>query len=309
MYIGIDLGGTNLKTGVIDEKGEIVHQYSQATRANKGLDYVLNNLKRIIYGLMQKFPDVKSIGIGIPGVVDEEGTVIISPNLPEWNDVPLGKFLKNIFTLPSFIDNDANVAARAEMELGAGVDAKNFLYVTLGTGAGGAIVLNREIYKGEGLGAGEFGHMIIDMNEIDEKEETYRNGIIEKYVGRNFITDYGRKFIEDYPDSLLHTYDRPDPYFISEAISKSDVAAREIFTIVGTRLGIGLASAMNLLDIGLVIVGGGISQAHPHLLNTALKTVKERTLPPISERANIVQAKFTKDAGIIGAGLLGKHSV
>jgi len=308
MCIG-DRGGTNLKTGIINDKGEIIHQYSQATRANKGLDYVLNNLKRIIYGLMKKYPDVKSIGIGIPGIVNEEGTVLISPNLPEWNDVPLGKFLRNIFTLPSFIDNDANVAAIAEMELGAAKDAKNFIYITLGTGAGGSIIINRSIYRGEGLAAGEFGHMIIDMNDTENDGQSFRCGIVEKYIGRNFITEFAKKYIENVPDSLLHTYDRPDPYFISEAISKSDVAARDIFTIVGTRLGIGLASAMNLLDIGLVVIGGGISQAHPHLLNTALQTVRDRTLPPISARANIVQAKFTKDAGIIGAGLLGRQSL
>ena len=307
MYIGIDLGGTNLKAGVLNEKGDIVYQHAQATRANKGLEYVLNNLKRIIYNMLDKFKDVKAIGIGIPGIIDEEGTVKISPNLPEWIDVPLGIFLKNIFPLPSIVDNDANAAALAELELGAAKDANNFLYVTLGTGAGGAIVLNREIYRGEGLAAGEFGHMIIDLNAPLDEAAPYRTGIVEKYVGRNHITNFGREFIKNYPDSLLHKYDRPDPYFISEALSKGDEAAKELFTIIGTKFGIGLASALNLLDIGLVIVGGGISQAHPHLLDTAERVLKERTLPPISERAEVRKAKFTKDAGIIGAALLGKR--
>ena len=306
MYIGIDLGGTNLKAGVLNEKGEIVHQFAQATRANKGLEYVLNNLKRIIYNMLNKYKDVKTIGIGIPGIIDEEGTVKISPNLPEWVDVPLGKFLNNIFPLPSVIDNDANAAAIAELELGAAQDAQNFLYVTLGTGAGGAIVLNRHLYRGEGLAAGEFGHIIINADAQVNKDAPYRTGIVEKFVGRNHITAFGREFLKNYPDSLLHKYDRPDPYFISEALSKGDEAAKELFTIIGTKLGIGLASALNLLDIGLVIVGGGISQAHPHLLDTAEKVLKERTLPPISERAQIRKAKFTKDAGIIGAALLGK---
>ena len=306
MYIGIDLGGTNLKSGVLNDDGEIVFQYTQATRANKGKDYVLNNLKQIIYKILDKFNNIKAIGIGIPGVVDDVGTVKISPNLPEWVDVPLGKFLQNIFTIPSIVDNDANAAAIAELELGAAKGANNFIYVTLGTGAGGAIVINRELYRGEGRAAGEFGHMIIDMNAPLDKETPYRTGIIEKYVGRNHITEFGREFLKDHPDSLLHKYDRPDPYFISEALSKGDEAAKELFTIVGTKLGIGLASAVNLLDIGLIVIGGGISQAHPHLLDTAERVLKERTLPPISERAQIRKAKFTKDAGIIGAALLGK---
>ena len=309
MYIGIDLGGTNLKYGVIDDDGNIVFQYAQATKANKGLDYVLNNLKQIIYRMIEKNEGVKSIGIGIPGVVDQDGTVKISPNLPEWVDVPVGKFLKNIFSIPSIVDNDANVAALAELELGAAQDADNFLYVTLGTGAGGAIVINRQLYRGEGLAAGEFGHMIIDVNAPLDEEVPYRTGIVEKFVGRNYITDFGREFIKNYPDSLLHKYDRPDPYFISEALSNGDEAAKELFTIVGTHLGIGLASALNLLDIGLVVIGGGISQAHIHLFDTAERVLKERTLPPISERVKIRRAKFTKDAGIIGAALLGKTLV
>ena len=309
MYIGIDLGGTNLKYGIVDDKGDIVFQYAQATRANKGLDYVLNNLKQVIYKLIEKNKKVKSIGIGIPGVVDEDGTVKISPNLPDWVDVPLGKFLKNTFDLPIIVDNDANAAALAEMEFGEAKDAQNFLYVTLGTGAGGAIVINRELYRGEGLAAGEFGHIIIDVNAPLDEEYTYRTGIVETFVGRNYITAFGREFIKQYPDSLLHKYDRPDPYFISEALSKGDEAAKELFTIVGTHLGIGLASACNLLDMGLIVIGGGISQAHPHLFDTAERVLKERTLPPISERVEIRKAKFTKDAGIIGAALLGKAMV
>jgi glucokinase len=309
MYLGIDLGGTNLKAGVVDDDGNIVYQFTHATRANKGLDYVLNNLKQLIYKFLDKNKDVKSIGVGIPGIIDEDGTVKISPNLPEWVDVPLGKFLKNIFPLPTVVDNDANVAALAELEFGAAQDVDSFLYVTLGTGAGGAIVINKKIYRGEGLAAGEFGHMIIDYKAPLDEEANYRTGIVEKFVGRNHITAFGREFIKDYPDSLLHKYDRPDPYFISEALSKGDEAAKELFTIVGTNLGIGLASALNLLDIGTVVIGGGISQAHPHLLDTAEKVLKQRTLPPIAERAEIRKAKFTKDAGIIGAAMLGKRKL
>lgn len=309
MYIGLDVGGTNLKSGVLDDNGKLIFSYAQATRAQKGLDYVLNILKRSIYILLEKFPEVKAIGIGIPGIVDETGTIKISPNLPEWYDVPLGKFVRNIFSIPSIVDNDANVAAIAEMELGVGKDLQNFIYLTLGTGAGGAIVINREVYKGENLGAGEIGHLIIDMYDETEKKELYRNGILEKYVGRNQITELGYELIANYPDSLLHKYDRPDPYFISEAISLGDKAAEELFTIVGHRMGIGLASAMNFLDIGVVIVGGGISQAHPLLLNSALKTIQARALPTIAQRAEIRKARYTKDAGIIGAALLAKSLI
>ena len=310
MYIGIDLGGTNLKTGVVDENGKIVYQHTQATNAAKGLDYVLNNLKRLIYNLINKFPDVKSIGVGVPGILGSDGSVKISPNLPEWIDVPIGRFLGNVFSIPSVVDNDANVAAFAEMQLGEGKDLKNFIYVTLGTGAGGSIVINQQIYRGESLGAGEIGHMIIDVNAVPDFDQPYRTGVLEKFIGRNQITALGYEVLKSYPKSILKKFDRPDPYFVSEALNKgNDEAAELIFTKVGTYLGIALSSAMNLLDIGVVIIGGGISQAHPLLKDVTLKTIKLRALPTIAERAEVRIAKFTKDAGIIGAALMGAESV
>ncbi len=306
MYIGIDLGGTNLKAGVIDKDGNLIFQQSQATHASKGLDYVLNSLKRTISTILEKYPAIKSIGVGIPGIIENEGTVKISPNLPEWIDIPLGKFLQNLFSLPCIVDNDANVAAIAELELGAGKLANNFLYVTLGTGVGGAIILDRKIFKGEAMGAGEIGHMIIDFNAPLNSKMPFRTGVLEEYVGRNQITALGTQLIKQFPDSLLHKYGRPDPYFVSEAAQQNDPAAIEIFKQIGYTLGIGLTSALNFLDLRLVIVGGGISLAHPLLLDTALETIRERALPTIASTAQIVKAFFTKDAGIVGAALLGK---
>ena len=306
MYIGIDLGGTNLKAGVLDKNGKIIFQQSQATHASKGLDYVLNTLKRTIYAILEKYPAVESIGVGIPGIIEKEGTVKISPNLPEWIDIPLGKFLQNIFSIPCAIDNDANVAAIAELELGAGKSAKNFLYVTLGTGVGGAIIIDRKLYRGEALGAGEIGHMIIDLNAELNTKMPFRTGVLEEYIGRNQITAFGQQLIKQYPGSLLHKYGRPDPYFVSEAASQNDTAALEIFRQIGYKLGIGLTSALNFLDMRLVIIGGGISLAHQLLLDTAIETIKQRALPTIASKAEIIQAEFSKDAGIVGAALLGQ---
>jgi len=306
MYIGIDLGGTNLKAGVLNDDGKLIYQISQSTHAAKGLDYVLNNMKRVIYNFLDKFPAVKSIGVGIPGIVESDGTVKISPNLPEWVDIPLGKFLQNVFSIPSVVDNDANVAAIAEMELGAAKEANNFLYVTLGTGVGGAIVIDRKLYRGEFLGAGEIGYMIINMKEPINKAMPYKTGVLEEYIGRNRITAYGNEVLKKYPKSILKHYDRPDPYFVSEAVAKNDPAAIQIFNDIGYYMGIGIASALNLLDMRLVVIGGGISLAHPILMETALATIQERTLPTIGKQAEIRKALFTKDAGIVGAALLGK---
>jgi glucokinase len=309
MYIGFDVGGTNLKIGVINDNGELIYQNTKPTFAAKGLGHVMSSIKKLIKDTIEKYPESKSIGLGVPGVISTTGTVMIAPNLQGWVDVPLYQILYNQFSLPIKIDNDANAAAKAELELGAAKIDKNFIYVTLGTGVGGAIVINREIFRGDSGGAGEIGHLVIDSNIPLYTEKPYRTGILEEFIGRNQITSYAYDILEEYPNSILHSYKRPDPYFVTEAVYKNDEAAIKIFEDIGTYLGIGLASAMNFLDISVIIVGGGISQAHPLLLETALKTIKKRVIPPIAERADVRQATFTKDAGIIGSALLGKQNL
>ncbi len=309
MYIGIDLGGTNLKSAVVDENGLIVHKNMQPTNADKGYDYVINNLKNSISTLLNAYKGIESIGVGVPGVVNHEGTIQVAPNLHGWKDVALKSILNNEFHLPIAIDNDANAAAIAEFELGAGRNDDSFIYVTLGTGVGGCIIFKREIFRGETGGAGEIGHTIINANDKINAEKPYRTGIVEEYAGRNQITELGNKIISQYPDSLLHQYDRPDPYFITQAIEDGDKAARLVFSQVGYYLGIGLSTVVNILDISTLIFGGGISLSHHVLLDTALATIKQRAMPSIASRINFKEAKFTKDAGIVGAAMLGKNSI
>src|SRR3989339_583806 len=160
MYLGIDIGGTNLKSGIVDENGNLIEQLSIPTNAENGPDAVINNIKNIIQEARNNFPDLKSVGIGVPGVVTDEGVVRISPNLPGWVDQPLKKKLTDIISIPIAIDNDANTAAVAELELGAGKGLNNFIYITLGTGVGGAIIINRNIFRGDTGGAGEIGDTI-----------------------------------------------------------------------------------------------------------------------------------------------------
>ena len=309
MYIGIDLGGTNLKAAIVDDSGGIIHKSMQPTHADKGYEYVLDHLMNSIRSLLNAYKGIESIGVGVPAVVNHDGVLVVAPNLIGWDNVPLRKILKKEFEIPVAVDNDANAAAVAEFELGAGKDDDSFIYVTLGTGVGGCIIYQREIFRGETGGAGEIGHTIINANDKLISEHPYRTGIVEEYAGRNQITDLGKKIIDQYPDSLLHDYDRPDPYFITQAIEDGDKAARLIFSQVGYYLGIGLSTVVNILDISTLIFGGGISLSHPVLLDTALATMKQRAMPSIAPRIKFKEARFTKNAGIVGAAMLGKNSI
>lgn len=306
LFLGIDIGASNLKYGIVDKVGKLIYSHSQSTNANKGLEYMLTNLKRLIMSLQEKYPKIKAIGVGIPGMVASDGTVLYSPNLPEWKEVPLAKFLSNVFSLPTIIDNDANVAAYAEMLVGQGKDYNNFIYVTLGTGVGGSIVLNKKIYKGERNSAGEFGHLIFNPNEKLDTERPFRTGVLEEYLGKSQITSYAKKYIKDKPNTLLHTYPKPDPYFISDAAEKGDEVAIEILNYIGFLLGIGLSSVMNFLDINVAIVGGGVSLAPDHFIHYAINTIRQRALPHIAQSVIIHRAFYTKEAGVIGAALMAR---
>lgn len=309
MYMGIDIGGTNLKVGVFDEKFNAVQQFSQSTNAAKGVDYVLNTVKRIISITLNKFKDIEAVGIGIPGIVTDEGVVRISPNLPEFIDVQFGRFFANTFSIPVVVDNDANVAALAELEFGSAKGVKNFIFVTMGTGVGGAIIIDRKIYKGENFGAGEIGFMILDPFAQKMLKTPYRTGILEEYLGKNQITLYAKKFITKKPKSIMRNFEKTDPYFISDAANKGDDAALEIFTELGSYFGITLASVFNLLDMRLAVVGGGLSAAHESFYISAISTLRERCLPTIAQHVEIKRAKFTKDSGVIGAALLARNNV
>jgi glucokinase len=307
MYLGIDIGATNIKTGIIDDDYELVCNSSYQTPNTGIVEQLLDFLADYINNQIIEYPSIKTIGIGVPGLVSSDGLVYIAPNLKNWHNIALKDTLEQRTGKTIAVDNDANAAAIAEMIHGAGKDANNFIYVTLGTGVGGTIIIERRLFRGEKGSAGEFGHIIIDSNARLNSEKSFRTGVLEEYIGKNQFTHLGTIILKKHKDSELHNYAKPDPYFVSQAASNGDKAAIEILQLVGHYLGIGLSTIVNILDISLIVVGGGISLAHPILLDTACQTVKKRALPSIAERVKIKQAFYTKDAGTIGAALLGKY--
>lgn len=308
MFIGVDIGGTNLKFGVVNAKGELVDHYSIPTDAQRGPDAMIADVLTHIKELLAKHPQTQAIGCGVPGVVrPDNGNVYHPPNLPGWTIVPLHKILNEHCDRPAFVDNDANVAALAELELGAGSNTLNFLYVTLGTGIGGAIIYDGKLVRGEMGGAGEIGHVVIDANAPAESGmRPFRIGVLEEYVGRKGIITMARSYAAQHPDSMLHRYSDLDIKDISHCVAKSDRAALECFWRAGMLLGIGLASVFAILDVRIAVVSGGISMAHPLLLETAAQTLRERAIPTIASDAEIRRAHFRSDSGVIGAAILAK---
>jgi glucokinase len=214
--------------------------------------------------------------------------------------------LRAKYSIPISIDNDANAAAIAELIAGNGQHLDNFVYITLGTGIGGAIIINRKIYHGAIGGAGEIGHLIIDADFFDNEIPTYRNGIIEEKIGRSAIIKLAKKLISKNPNTKLQNinFDVAD---ISKFAEEKDIVAVECLAIIGRYLAKGIVSINHILDISNFIIGGGISQSEL-LINVAKETASAYSLPSVSE-INIVRAKFLNNTGIIGAALLGKGIV
>lgn len=307
MYLALDIGGTNIKAAIVHEDGTIVQHWSQPTEAALGKDLMLASLRSLIQTIVAQHPGVQAVGVGVPGIVHPaDGCVYYPPNLPGWDIVPLTALVAEYSGLPTAVDNDANTAALAEQALGAGRGHNYFLYVTLGTGVGGGIIADGRLYRGERGGAGEIGHIIVDATAEHQPDlPRFRTGTLEELVGRQGILRTARECAQTHPQSLLHSIPDFDVSHISEAVAQGDTAAQECFRRTGYYLGIGIASALEVLDMSYIVVGGGISQAHPLLLDTAQQVLRERVLPPL-QHASIVHAQFGSDAGIVGAAMLAR---
>lgn len=306
-YLGLDIGGSNLKYGIVNARGNVVMQAGVSTKMSKGRDYVLGTVSGIIEQMKRK-NQLAGIGIGIGGIVDH-GIIHQSPNLPGWTEVNFADILAPC-GVPVFVENDANIAALFEMKQGICSDSENFIFVNLGTSVSSAIVMNGKIWHGMHGGAGNLGHIVLDMNEIiPEKVPAWKSGVLENYVGKNNIAHNAAGILRHFPNSILRKYDKLDPYFISMGVGQGDKCAIKIFRNVGIAIGTGIATMMNLLDIPLVVFGGGLAMAHQILFQVAMNTVRERTLPVIARDVEFRYSRNTKDAGVIGAAMMAKAGV
>lgn len=307
MKLGIDIGGTSIKSGILDAEYNLTARKSFPTNQEQGPEALQSLIKTIIEAYLSEYESIESIGIGVPGVVDTDGTVLIAPNLSGWVNIPFGDFLRSFIKVPFALDNDANAAAVAEMKLGAGLDYDDFIYVTLGTGVGGAIIYDKKLFRGSRGGAGEFGHITIDcINEYYGLPD-YRQGTVEEFVGRNGILRHAADLLEELCDgesSELSEIENYDVREISELAEKGDALCFEVMANAASMLGVGLANVMNVLDISVAIFGGGISKSSNILYDVAFETLKLKTLPSLSKIVKILPAKFESETGVIGSALL-----
>jgi glucokinase len=307
--IGVDLGGTSIKLGIVSEKGKIIKKTTVETKADEGPESVISQIK---YGIKVLLHDniykINGIGIGSPGIVAlKKGTVENPPNFPGWIKVNLGKILQKEFKTNVHVENDANAAAIGELIFGAGKSIDSFIMITLGTGVGGGIVFQKKIFRGEHGGAGEAGHMTIDYK--GEKCKCGSYGCIETYAGNGYLVRRVQKELNKHKDSLIWDLisqdpDNLSPKVIDEAAVKGDEYAQSVINDLGIRLGAACSSMSNLLDITTFIIGGGIAGFGLPLFNTIKETMEQRVITPLRPRIKVIPAKLKNDAGIKGASSL-----
>ncbi len=307
LYLGIDIGGTTIKAGVINNENEIIFRKSIPTESHLAMEKIFHRICVLIDEFLFIYPDIISIGFGIPGVVNSFDNILVAPNFPYCENVDIGKYFRSKYDYPIAFDNDANAAALAELHAGNGKNEDNFIYITLGTGVGGAIIIDGQIYKGKNGGAGEIGHIVIDKS-LKNSPLSYRCGILEEIIGRSQIIELAQNMLDKNHNSILYGKDF-DVLDISKAASLNDEIAISCLKQTGEYLGIAITSVANFMDIPLFIIGGGISQAHDILLDTALDFVRKHALPSIAGQIQIRPAKFLHETGIIGAALSGKYKL
>lgn len=302
--IGIDLGGTNLKLAVVDKNDGIIEKLSVSSQSDSGPDIMLGLIAEKVNELTRKH-NVTGIGLGLPGMVSKDQTTVsYPPNLKGWKVVKAAQEIEERTGIRCKIENDANVAALGSLHFGTGKRFKDFILLTLGTGVGGGIILDKQLYKGPCGLAGELGHIIINFEGPSSNSVTH--GTIEAYLGQRFLSKHAADRISAHPDNELYkefagNFDKLEPIHLTRAAKKGNALARSILEESGQRLGYAIINYTHILDIRKYIISGGVSRAGDLLLNAAREIVKKHMMLPFQEDFELLFEDLGNDGALLGA--------
>lgn len=308
-YIGIDLGGSQIKYGIVSSQGKVLTKGGRLTPQKSGRRGVVSSLVEITKNLLnfarKNKIRIKAIGVGSPGCVDiNSGKVLGScPNLPFWVGTNLKRIFRK-FSLPVTADNDANLMALAEARFGAAKNCESAVCLTLGSGIGGGIILNGEIYRGSNFAAGEIGHT--SVNFLGERCNCGRLDCMETYASANAMLKRSQKLLRDDKKSILNRLirengNRLDVPTLFRAYLKKDRIARKIVQETGETLSTGVANLVNILSPEVVVIGGGLVDENAEVIKKIEKQVKQKAFPTATKNLRIRKAKLGNQAGFIGA--------
>ena len=312
LIIGVDLGGTNIKAGVVSLRGKVQKRIKVPTESGQGGEKVMENIKKTVHQLLNGLDkeNILGIGMGTPGVVDLKTGVLLggSENLPGWAGTPIKPELEKEFSLPSFADNDVNVVTLGEHWQGAGKGIENLFCLTLGTGIGGGIVINGKLYRGSGYYAGEVGHTTINFEGLACNCGSF--GCLETYgssraIAHQCLSAIQNKKVESNLLSLVDDEtEKVNTGTVVKAATEGDRLCQAVIAETARALGAGIANVINLLNPQMVIVGGGVSKAGDILLRPLREQIQRYALPIAYKTAKIVRAELGDAGGIVGSAAL-----
>jgi glucokinase len=308
LVIGVDIGGTKLAAGVVDDRLQI-HQRVQRSMRGQDTPALLDTIASAVQELVNTAPgEIGAVGFGIPSLIDRRtGTSVIAVNLPLAH-VRFGALMSERLDLPVFVDNDGNLAALAEHRAGAAVGVDHMVLIGLGTGISGGLILGGELYRGS-IGSGaELGHMVIDLDGPPCQGNCPNRGCFESVASGTALAREARRLAEEQPETALGRALRDgrdlDGPLVTELAHDGDPAACTVIELIGARVGVAISNLVNIFNPEMIVVGGGVMGAGEMLLEPARAEMLRRALPPSRDVVKVVAAEFAHEAGLVGAAAL-----
>ncbi len=311
LAVGIDIGGTNTKFGIVDRRGNILCQDRMSTKAHEEVTMFLEELHGRLIKLIDQvggIENIRGIGVGAPNGNYYTGNIEYAPNLRWKGIVPLAQMLEDLFGLPTVLTNDANAAALGEMTYGSARGMKDFITITLGTGVGSGIVANGQLIYGHDGFAGELGHVIV-VPGGRLHPGTGARGSLESYASATGVTNTALELLEAHPEleSMLRSHSREeiDSKLIYEAAIKGDKLAIEIYEFTGKVLGEALANFVMFSSPEAIVLFGGLTQAGDLIMRPVREHMEVNLLPIFQNKVKLLFSELKEsDAAILGASAM-----
>lgn len=314
LFVGLDVGGSSMKAGVVDDAGRVLASASLPTEPHRGqnfgLERMCETIRQAVAAAGLKMSDISAIGVATPGTMDiPAGMILDPPNLQPWQNVPVRDHVHKVFRLPTAFQNDANAAALGEFWIGAGKDAHSMVLFTLGTGVGGGIIIGGMVIQGEHSHGAELGHMKIEMTK-PRQCGCGRWGCLEAYASATAVVKRTLDALETgkEPSKLRGTRDLT-AHVIFDAAEAGDALAARIVEETAYYLAVGTTNMLHTIDPDMVVFGGGMIAAGDSFLNRIRKHVNELAFPVPAEKTQLCFATLGVDAGFIGAAACGRQLV
>ncbi len=295
-FLGVDIGGTKTAAGIIDDQGRVIVQSRKATPASAGGTVVLETAIALASSLLDDFDgEITAVGIGAGGQIDSETDTVVSATdlLPDWAGQAVGPAFSCVLSLPAFVENDVNALALGEYRFGAAREVEQFAYLALGTGVGGAFVQNGHPLRGAHWAGGEFGHMIISIDNNARLDHGGHKGTLEAYAS-------GHGLIETWREVTGDRTPVTGEEIAAYAEEDDGGPANLVVAQTGQYLGLGLVTIVSLFDPDLIVIGGGLAALGDRMLEPARKTLRERALAGPSACPVMVSA-LGAESSVIGA--------